>query len=166
MIEYTMRLWTAFSCFKIDFNLVSSEVGEMENNGIEKYIDSQEIDVPRDLFEEELRLLLIEEAHRVQYGSFVTGQYEILTPEEKRDSYEELKKIAYRNVKAELLIKNIIETQRFEVTREELEEEALGISERQNVTMEQIKDFFGEELSALRRDILAKKAEKYIRSLT
>jgi len=52
------------------------------------------------------------------------------------------------------------------VTREELEEEALGISERQNVTMEQIKDFFGEELSALRRDILAKKAEKYIRSLT
>lgn len=141
------------------------EEGNMADTVIEKYVQAQEIDVPEDMFDEELRLLLIEEAHRAQYSSFVTGEYRILTPEEKSEAYEELKKIAFQNVKTELVIKNIIEAQRFEVTKEELEEEAFGISERQNVTLEQIKDFFGEDLSALRRDVLAKKAEKYIRSL-
>jgi FKBP-type peptidyl-prolyl cis-trans isomerase (trigger factor) len=146
--------------------MINPEEGKMSDTVIEKYVQAQEIDVPEDLFEEELRLLLIEEAHRAQYSSFVTGQYRILTPEEKSEAYEELKKIAFQNVKTQLVIKNIIEVERFDVTKEELEEEAIGISERQGVTLEQIKDFFGEELSALRRDILEKKAEKYIRSLT
>lgn len=146
--------------------MINPEEVKMSDAVIEKYVQAQEIDVPEDLFEEELRLLLIEEAHRAQYSSFVTGQYRILTPEEKSEAYEELKKIAFQNVKTQLVIKNIIEAERFDVTKEELEEEAIGISERQGVTLEQIKDFFGEELSALRRDILEKKAEKYIRSLT
>ncbi|WP_160319122.1 hypothetical protein [Youngiibacter fragilis] len=138
----------------------------MADTVIEKYVQAQEVDVPEDMFEEELRLLLIEEAHRAQYSSFLTGEFRILTPEEKSEAYEALKKIAYLNIKTELVIKNIIEDQHIEVTKEELEEEAYGISLRQNVTLEQIKDFFGEDLSALRQDVLAKKAEKYIRSLT
>lgn len=146
--------------------MINPEEGKMSDTVIEKYVQAQEIDVPEDLFEEELRLLLIEEAHRAQYSSFVTGQYRILTPEEKSEAYEELKKIAFQNIKTQIVIKNIIEAERFDVTKEELEEEAIGISERQGVTLEQIKDFFGEELSALRHDILEKKAEKYIRSLT
>lgn len=146
--------------------MINPEEGKLSDTVIEKYVQAQEIDVPEDLFEEELRLLLIEEAHKAQYSSFVTGQYRILTPEEKSAAYEELKIIAFQNVKTQLVIKNIIEAERFDVTKEELEEEAIGISERQGVTLEQIKDFFGEELSALRRDILEKKAEKYIRSLT
>lgn len=136
----------------------------MEDAGIEKYIDAQDIDVPQNLFEEELRLLLLEEAHRAQYGSFKTREFRILTSEEKSEAYEVLKKLAYRNVKTELVIKNVIETQGFEVTMEELKEEARGISERQGVTLDQIKDFFGEDLTALRFDIQVKKAENYMRS--
>lgn len=138
----------------------------MAETGIEQYVRAQEIDVPQDLFEEELRQLLIEDAHRAHYSSFVTGQIRILTPEEKSEAYDALKKIAFDHVKTELVMKQIIETQCFEVTQEELEEEALGISRRQGVTVEQIRDFLGEDLSALRHDILHKKAADYVRSLS
>ena len=136
----------------------------MADTGIEKYVRAAQIDVPQDLFEAELDLLLIEHAHRAQYGSFFTGEFKILSPEEKTEAYEELKKIAYWNVKTELAIKQVIETEDFKVTPEDLAEAALGISQRQGVTLEQIRDFFGEELSALRRDILVKKAEDFMRS--
>ena len=136
----------------------------MADTGIEKYVRAAQIDVPKDLFEAELDLLLLEDAHRAQYNSFFTGEFKILSPEEKKEAYEELKKIAYWNVKTELAIKQVIETEDFKVTPEDLAEAALGISQRQGVTLEQIRDFFGEELSALRRDILVKKAEDFMRS--
>lgn len=145
----------------------SKERGKMAEgySVIEKYADSQEIDVPRDLFEEELNQLLIEEAHRAQYASFAAGEFRVLTQEEKKEAYEQLRKMAFRNVKMELLIKNIIETQHFEVTLEELEEEAKAISERQGVTVAQIKDFLGEDLTLLKHDLLNKKAERYMQNL-
>lgn len=137
----------------------------MEDPGIEQYLQTHEIDVPEDLFAEELRLLLIEDAHSEQYRSFWDREFRFRSEEEKSAAYENLRKLAFRRVKAELLMKEIIERERFEVTPAELTGEAERIAQSQGVTLEQIKDFFGEDLSMLRRDVINRKAEQYMRAL-
>lgn len=137
----------------------------MEDPGIEEYLQTHEIDVPQDLFEEELRLLLIEDAHSAQYRSFWDREFPFPSAEEKRVAYENLKKIAFRRVKTELLTQEIIKQENFKVTAEELTEEAERIAQSQGVTMEQIKDFFGEDLAMLKRDVLTRKAEQYMRTM-
>ena len=78
-----------------------------------------------------------------------------------KERKKEMEKEAYFTVKSRLVLKELIASRKFSVTRRELEAEALAMARRQNTTVEMIKRFFGEEMELLERDLLERKAMDY-----
>lgn len=129
---------------------------------LEKIVMNCNMDVPESLVEEEFKLLNIEMSHRMQYEALTTGVIHFLTPEEKEENLKLLQHEAYKRVKINLYVQTFIKKEALDVTDEELKEEAIAISKRQNVSLESIYDFLGNDMAALRNDLLYQKAVKKI----
>ena len=125
---------------------------------LEAVLRTHDVEVPQDLVDDEVRMMVLELNHRLKYESLTSGRYAGLTQAEMADRMEEFRKEAFKLVKTRLVLKRIIEAEHLEVTREELEEEARAISIRQQMPIEMVKDLFGEDLEPLREDLLVRKA--------
>ncbi len=131
---------------------------------IKNFIERYQITVPQEAVEEEYNLVLMDVRHKMTYSSMAGGPH--LNPLEQRaaimDMQEELKQIAYYNVKEDLVMKELLEKGDFAVSKEEIQHYAEDMARKQNTTMEMIKRFFGEDLSMLERDVMRRKAEDWI----
>lgn len=136
---------------------------------IHQFVRAYNVEVPRELVEEEYRLCLMDMKHKMVYGQMVGTNS--LNPMEQtqaiQDSQEELMEVAYFNVKEELVMKELMGREEFAVTPQELQDYAQTLAQRQNTTMEMVRRFFGEELTLLESDVRRQKAEDWIyRQLT
>jgi FKBP-type peptidyl-prolyl cis-trans isomerase (trigger factor) len=129
---------------------------------LDKVLDDSDIDVPQDLVDDEVAMMVLELNHKLKYESLASGGYTGFTQEEMAERMEQIKEEAYKLVKTRILLKGIIEAESFEVTKEELDEEAKAISVRQQMPIEMVKDFLGEDLETLKDDLLVRKAIDFI----
>lgn len=129
---------------------------------LEAVLKSHDVEVPQNLVDDEVRMMALELSHRLRYESLASGRYAGFTQAEMAGRMEEFREEAFKLVKTRLVLKRIIEAEHLEVTREELEEEAKAISIRQQMPIEMVKDFFGEDLGPLREDLLVRKAIDFI----
>jgi FKBP-type peptidyl-prolyl cis-trans isomerase (trigger factor) len=156
-------------------NYKSAEVAQMRNTSsptnsevqlkdavIDKVLEAHDIEVPQALVDEEVRMMVFELNHRMKYEGLATGTYLSLTQDEIAVRLEIFKKEAFKLVKTRLVLRSIIESAKLDVTEEELEEEAKAISVRQQMPIEMVKDFLGEDLEPLRDDLLVRKAIAFI----
>lgn len=131
---------------------------------IRQFVRAYDVEVPRELVEEEYRLCLMDMKHKMVYGQMVGTNS--LNPMEQtqaiQDSQEELMEVAYFNVKEELVMKELMGREEFAVTAQELQDYAQTLARRQNTTMEMVRRFFGEELTLLESDVRRQKAEDWI----
>ena len=125
---------------------------------IEKLLEANDIEIPQDLVDEEVKMMVLEMNHRMKYEILASGAILDLTQEDMAARLEEFKSEAFKLVKTRLVLKEIIEAENLEVTKEELEEEAKAISLRQQMPVEMVKDFLGEDLASLKNDLLVRKA--------
>jgi trigger factor len=145
-------------------NVPSAKKAEMlmKDAIIDKILQVNDLEVPQDWVANEVTKMVIELKHREKYESMsFTGGIEI-TQEDMADHIEELREEAFKLVKARLVLKGIIDAENFEVSKEELEEEAKVISERQQTPLSMVKDFFGEDLESLKADLLIRKAMDFV----
>ena len=132
---------------------------ELQQNVIlDKVLDAYDIEVPQELVDEEFKMIVLEFNHRAKYESMATGRLLEFTPDETEDRIKQFKEEAFKLVKTRLVLKRIIEEGNLEVTKEELEEEAKALSVRQQIPIEMVKDFLGENLELLKDDLLVRKA--------
>ena len=103
-------------------------------------------------------MMVLELNHRMKYDGLATGTYISLTQDEKAERLEMFKKEAFKLVKTRLVLRSIIESEKLDVTEEELEEEAKALSIRQQMPIEMVKDFLGKDLEPLKDDLLVRKA--------
>lgn len=122
------------------------------------FVSQYQIHVPEELVENELRYITLEMRHRMQYDALTGGGLHLHPCQELEEQEEELRQAALFEAKSDLVVRDIVARQGFSVTREELEREAEGIAQRQGTTVQMIKDFFGENLAMLERDVKEKKA--------
>lgn len=122
------------------------------------FVKQYQIHVPEELVENELRYITLEMRHRMQYDTLTGGGLHLHPRQELEEQEEELRQAAIFEAKSDLVVKDIIAKQGIEVTRAELEREAEELAQRQGATVQQVKDFFGEDLAMLGRDIKEKKA--------
>lgn len=127
---------------------------------LEAFVEASGIVVPEDLLEEAIEQMTVEVLHRKRYECMAAGR--ALTSEEIKQFAEKIPSMARNQIKTRLVLEDIIEKQAFEISREELEEEADALAERQHMTVEAVRDFLGEDLASLRDDILIRKAIDYI----
>lgn len=121
------------------------------------YVDKYPIEVPEELVEQEMHLIYLDLRHRMQY-EMLTGDGFYPFPDMVLQEQEtEIREAAVFEVKSSLVMKQLLTQREFPVSREELEAEAEAMARRQNTTVAQIKDFLGEDLSMLERDIRERK---------
>ena len=118
------------------------------------------IKVTREELEEEVYQLNIEAAHQRQYAAMMHGADSVPAADEA--ARNALTEQAMQNIRIRRLIEETIREQAFEVTPEELEEEARAVAERQKVSLDMVRGFFGDDFGLLRRDVLEKKALAYL----
>ena len=127
------------------------------------FVEDYDIAVPDERVEEELRVMLTALSHQMQYAVFTTGRDARLpTAEEQEEQREELRDEAYLAVKEELVLAELLARHDFPVSREELEAEAEAVARRQDVTVEMVRGFFGEDLALLEREIRQRKAMDWV----
>jgi len=127
-----------------------------------KFVDQYDIAVPQDRVEQELYLIRQDIMHRMRYEAMAGGRNYPFPAMELEKQKNELLQAAVFEVKSELVLKDLIAKHGFTATREELEAEAAAMAERQNTTIEIIKQFFGEDLKMLESDVLKNKAREWI----
>lgn len=128
----------------------------------DKILEVYDIQVPQSLVDDEVTRMLLELNYRMKYESMASGNFPGFTQEELADQVEQIKVDAFKQVKTRLVLKEIIKAENFEVSREELEEEAKAISLRQNVPIEMVRDFLGDDLETLKNDLLVRKAIEFV----
>ena len=125
---------------------------------LDRLLEVNEIEVPPDLVENEAARMLLELRHRMTYETLATGNTIRLTSDEMAEQMTLIHAQADKQVKTDLILDAIIDAERFEVTTAELDEEALAIANRQKISIEMVKDFLGEDLAPLKKDLLVRKA--------
>lgn len=129
---------------------------------MERLLDVNDIDIPLDLVDEEVNVMLIEYNHRMKYESMASGGSYGFDQDDLDEQIEIFREEAFKMVKTRLILEAIIEVENIEVTKQELEDEAKAIADRQHMPFEMVKDFLGENLDALIGDLLIKKAIEYV----
>ena len=140
-----------------------SDGGALEVAVLDKLLEANDVDVPQDRVDNELNGMVLAFYQQLRYDSLTTGTPHFQMHEEVDAQMDPMREEAYRAVKTDLLLQTIIEEEKLQVTRGELEEEAEAMSLRQGIPMEQIRDFLGEDLGMLRRDLLIRKAIRLVR---
>lgn len=129
-----------------------------KDTAIDKVLEAYDIEVPQALVDEEVRMMVLELNHRLKYEGLATGGYTGLTQDEQAERLETFRREAFKAVKTRLVLRSIIESGELNVTEEELEEEAKALSVRQQMPIEMVKDFLGQDLAPLKDDLLVRKA--------
>ncbi|MEL1135712.1 hypothetical protein AAC978_11060 [Desulfitobacterium sp. THU1] len=127
-----------------------------------KVLEANDIEVPQDLVDNEVAMMVRELKHKLKYESMVLGGYTDFRQEDLTAQMDKFKEEAFKSVKTRIVLKGIIDAESFEVTREELEEEAKSIAARQHIPLDMVKDFLGEDLELLRDDLLVRKAIDFV----
>lgn len=125
------------------------------------FVDAYDIDVPESAIENELQYLTLQMKHNMQYDRLTGGDFHLFPNQELQEQEESLRAAAIFEAKEPRVLKDIIAKQAITATREELEAEAQAVAMRQNTTVEALKQFFGEDLAALERDVLNNKARTW-----
>ncbi|WP_206812967.1 trigger factor [Paradesulfitobacterium ferrireducens] len=145
-------------------NAPSAKNAEMQLKDaiIDKVLEANDIEVPQDLVDDEVKMMVIELKHKMKYESMSSSGYFDFMQDDMADRMEEFREEAFKLVKIRLVLKGIIEAENFEVTKEDLEVEAKAISVRQQMPIEMVKDFLGEDLESLKDDLLVRKAIDFV----
>lgn len=129
---------------------------------LDRLLEANDIEVPQNLVDDEVNLMILELQHRVKYESLTTGRITRFTQDDLAKQMEEFKEEAFKLVKTRLMLKGIIEAEGFTVTKDELEQEAKAIAVRQQMPVEMVKDFLGQDLEQLKDDLLVRKAIDFV----
>lgn len=130
----------------------------LEEAVLNKLADLNDIEVSQSKVDNEVNGKVLELYQKLRYDSLTTGNPHFFMHQEVEEQMEEIRAEAHRQVKTELLLKQIIAQEQFEVTQEELEAEAHAMAHRQQIPVERVFDFFGKDLSLLKSDLLIRKA--------
>lgn len=138
---------------------------ELTDLVVAQIADQAGIQIPQDVVEQEADVLLRGYSSQRRYQGMASGHYMDVLLELQRDWQQlsdHFQAQAAAELRAEQVIQSIIESEHLSVTREELLDEAVKMARRQNVPIDEVKQFFGEDLQLLERDVLQKKARDFI----
>lgn len=117
--------------------------------------------VPQEKVENEATAMRMELQYRMQYRRLTSGN-PYVDHEALQQELNAIELEAYRQVKTQLVLERVVKEEDLSVTQQELEEEAQAIATRQNMSLDMVKDFLGESLEPIRKDLLLRKAEEWI----
>lgn len=143
-------------------NIKASKEAQAE----EKYIDdllaevaeSTEVDVPDTMINDETDRMVDQFAEHIAMQGISIEQFYQFTNSSKEALKEQYKEEALKRIKYRLIIEEIIKEEKIEVTDEEVEKEVEELAKKYNMTKEEVKKQYGENLDYIKYDLEVKKA--------
>ena len=132
---------------EIEANIKANKDMEEENKYIDKLLEevskNVEVDIPEEMVDEETdRLLRRAEQQMAMQGISLDLYYQITKSTEK-DLRDQLEKEAYQNVLYRLMLEEIMNMEKIEVSEEEAMEEAKRLAERYQMELDDFLNEFG-----------------------
>lgn len=123
-----------------------------------RFVEAYAAEAPPEAVEEQLKLLIMEEKQRMQYDRLTGRDMHLYAQQELDERMPALETEARYAAKEALVLRRLLEENDFPVSDEELSAEAAAIAARRHTTLEEMRLFFGADLSMLRRELRERKA--------
>ncbi len=125
------------------------------------YVAAYDIEVPEERIEQEYAMVRADMKHRMMYAQMSGGETHLFPDMELAEMEGELREVALFEAKEPLVLRDLAKKLDVAVTAEELAAEAEAMAKRQSTTVDEIKRFFGEDLSLLERDVRENKIREW-----
>lgn len=132
---------------------------QMKDAAVGKVVESNEVDIPRIMVEDEIDRMMQELDQQMRYQGLSLEQYLAFTQKDAAAFRDEIRADAEKAVKTRLIMNGIVEAEQFEVTPEEVEEELKVMAIQYQMTADKVKELIGEDnMKYLEKDLKTKKA--------
>ena len=136
---------------------------QMKDAAVGKVVESNEVDIPRIMVEDEIDRMMQELDQQMRYQGLSLEQYLAFTQKDAAAFRDEIRADAEKAVKTRLIMNGIVEAEQFEVTPEEVEEELKVMAIQYQMTADKVKELIGEDnMKYLEKDLKTKKAIEFI----
>ena len=148
-------------------NIMASKEAKAED----KYIDdllaeiakTTEIDVPDTMINDETERMVEHFAEHISMQGISLEQFYQFTNSNKEALKEQYKEEALKRIKYRLILEEIIKAEKIKVTDKEVDAEIEEIAKKYNMTKEEVKKQYGENLDYIKYDLEVKKAFEAIK---
>ena len=136
----------------------------IEDEAIEKLIQSSEMDVPDGMVDNEARHLAEDFAQRIQGQGMPFEQYLKYTGMDAKMFINQMKPQATKRIQSRLVLEAVVKAENIEITPEEVDMEFTTLSEQYKMEKDKIKEMIvGKELDNFKMDIAVGKAATLVR---
>ncbi len=127
---------------EIKVHLESHKKVDAENKFVDDILEAiskeTEVDIPEEMVEEEIELLIKKFAENLKYQGASLDLYYELTKTTEKDLREQLEKEAFKNVLYRLILEELVKVLEIKVTDEEIEKELDKMTVQYNITKEEL----------------------------
>lgn len=144
---------------KLEKEFKNREEIEQENNLIEMVVDMCEVELPEAMINTQLESEVAEFDHRLKSQGLGLEQYLSLTNSSEGDLKEQLRPVALKRVKGDLVLEAIAKAEKLEVTEEDLDKELDKMAEiyQQDNKEKFVKDMKRGDLGFLKTSLINQK---------
>lgn len=132
---------------EIEANIKANKDMEEENNYIDRLLEAiaknVEVDIPEEMVNEEVNRLLKRTEQQLAMQGISLDLYYQFTKTTEKDLKDHLEKEAYQNVLYRLMLEEIMNMEKIEVSEDEAMEEAKKLADRYNMELEDFLNEFG-----------------------
>lgn len=134
-----------------------------EDAVIDAIIENAEMEIPDAMVETQQRQMIEDFAQRIQMQGLSMEQYMQFTGLTQDALLEQVKPQALRRIQSRLVLEAVAETEKFEVSEAEYDEEIAKMAEMYQMETEKVKELLGDKHSAeVKKDITVRKAVEFV----
>jgi len=135
---------------------------QMKNAAVEKVYNSNDLDVPDAMVEDELDVMVNEFGQQLRYQGMSLEKYFEYTKKDAAEFKNEIRDEAVRKVKTRMIISKIAEQEKLEADADEIEKEMESLAESYKMEPAKVKEIMGDKMSMIEKDIKMRKAVDWI----
>lgn len=130
---------------------------------LNKIIETTEIDVPETMINDETDRMVDQFAENISMQGISIEQFYQYTNSNKEKLKEQYKEEALKRIKYRLIIEEIIKREKVEVTDKEIDEKIEELAKKYNMTKEEVKKQYGDNIDYIKYDLEVSKAFNIIK---
>lgn len=159
----TLEQFKAETKLTLEKSAESRALNKMKNNVIEKVYNSNEIEIPKIMVDEEIDSMMNEFAQQLSYQGLNLEQYFEYLQKDESSFREDIREEASKKVKTRMLVAAVAKAEAIEVTKEEADKELELMAIQYKLEVEKIREMLGEEnFQFLEKDIKIRKAVDFM----
>ena len=143
-------------------NITAQKDKEVEDKYIDsllaKIAENTEIDVPETMINDETDRMVDSFAEHIQMQGITIEQFYQFTHSTKETLKEQYKEEALKRIKYRLILDEIIKAEKIKVTDKEIDAKIEEIATKYNMTKEEVKKQYGENIDYIKYDLEVTKA--------